>query len=103
MRSSKLHLPTLREPPKDAEVISHQYLVRAGYIRRVAAGIYSFLPLGVRALEKVKRIVREEMDAAGAQEVFMPAIVPAELWQESERWQQYGPELLRLKDRKATE
>jgi prolyl-tRNA synthetase len=103
MRSSKLHLPTLREPPKDAEVISHQYLVRAGYIRRVAAGVYSFLPLGVRALEKCKRIVREEMDAAGAQEVFMPAIIPAELWQESERWQQYGPELLRVKDRKAAD
>jgi prolyl-tRNA synthetase len=100
MRFSQLHLPTLREPPKDAETVSHQYLVRGGYIRRVAAGIYSFLPLGVRSLEKVKRIVREEMDRAGALEVFMPAIVPAELWQESGRWQQYGPELLRLKDRK---
>lgn len=103
MRASQLHLPTLREPPKDAETISHQYLVRAGFIRRVAAGIYSFLPLGVRAMEKVKRIVREEMNRAGAQEVFMPAIVPAELWQESGRWQQYGPELLRLKDRKGAD
>ena len=100
MRASQLHLPTLREAPKDAEVISHQYLVRAGYIRRVAAGIYSFLPLGVKALEKVKGIVRQEMNRAGAQEVFMPAIVPAELWQESGRWDFYGPELLRLKDRK---
>lgn len=100
MRASQLHLPTLREAPKDAEVISHQYLVRAGYIRRVAAGIYSFLPLGVRALEKVKGIVRQEMNRAGAQEVFMPAIVPAELWQESGRWDFYGPELLRIKDRK---
>lgn len=103
MRASQLHLPTLREPPKDAEVVSHQYLVRAGYIRRVAAGIYSFLPLGVRVVEKVKGIVREEMNRAGAQEVFMPAVVPAELWQESGRWAQYGPELLRLKDRKGAE
>ena len=103
MRASQLHLPTLREAPKDAEVISHQYLVRAGYIRRVAAGIYSFLPLGVRALEKVKAVVRQEMNRAGAQEVFMPAIVPAELWQESKRWEFYGPELLRLKDRKAAD
>ena len=100
MRASQLHQPTLREAPKDAEVISHQYLVRGGYIRRVAAGIYSFLPLGVRALEKVKTIVRQEMNRAGAQEVFMPAIVPAELWQESGRWDFYGPELLRIKDRK---
>jgi prolyl-tRNA synthetase len=103
MRASLLHLPTLREPPKDAETVSHQLLVRAGYIRRVAAGIYSFLPLGVRAVEKVKQIVREECNRAGAQEVFLPAIVPAELWQESGRWQQYGPELLRLKDRKQAE
>ena len=103
MRASQLHLPTLREPPKDAEVVSHQYLVRAGYIRRVAAGIYSFLPLGVRSLEKIKTIIRQEMNRAGAQEVFMPAIVPAELWQESGRWAQYGPELLRLKDRKGAE
>lgn len=103
MRASQLHLPTLREPPKDAETISHQFLVRGGYIRRVAAGIYSFLPLGVRSMEKVKRVVREEMDRAGAQEVFLPAIVPAELWIESGRWQKYGPELLRLKDRKQAE
>ena len=74
-----MHLQTLREPPKDAEVVSHQFLVRAGYIRRVAAGIYSFLPLGVRVVEKVKGIVREEMNRAGAQEVFMPAVIPAEL------------------------
>ena len=100
MRASQLHQPTLREAPKDAEVISHQYLVRGGYIRRVAAGIYSFLPLGVRSLEKVKAIVRQEMNRAGAQEVFMPAIIPAELWQESGRWDFYGPELLRIKDRK---
>ena len=103
MRASQLHLPTLREAPKDAEVASHQFLIRAGFIRRVAAGIYSFLPLGVRSLEKIKTIIREEMNRAGAQEVFMPAIVPAELWQESGRWQQYGPELLRLKDRKGAD
>ncbi|MBM4345221.1 MAG: proline--tRNA ligase [Deltaproteobacteria bacterium] len=100
MRLQQLHLPTLREPPKDAETVSHQLLVRAGYIRRIAAGIYSFLPLGVRSLEKVKAIIRQEMDRAGAQEVFMPAIIPAELWQQSGRWPVYGPELLRLKDRK---
>ncbi len=100
MRIQRLHLPTLREPPKDAETVSHQLLVRAGYIRRIAAGIYSFLPLGVRTLEKVKAIIREEMDRAGAQEVFMPAIIPAELWQQSGRWPVYGPELLRVKDRK---
>jgi prolyl-tRNA synthetase len=100
MRASRLHLPTLREPPKDAETISHQLLVRSGYIRRVAAGIYSFLPLGVRAVEKVKQVVREEMNRAGALEVFLPAVIPAELWQESGRWSQYGPELLRVKDRK---
>ena len=100
MRATHLHQPTLREAPKDAEVVSHQHLVRAGYIRRVAAGIYSFLPLGVKALEKVKAVVRQEMNRAGAQEVFMPAIIPAELWQESGRWEFYGPELLRIKDRK---
>ena len=95
-----LHQPTLREAPKDAEVISHALLVRAGLIRKAAAGIYTFLPLGLRALSKVKRVVREELDRAGAQEVLMPMVTPAELWQESGRWQKYGPELLRLKDRK---
>ena len=100
MRIKSLHVPTLREAPKDAETVSHQLLVRAGYIRRLAAGIYSFLPLGVRSLKKVKAIIREEMDRAGAHEVFMPAIIPAELWQESGRWKVYGPELLRLQDRK---
>lgn len=100
MKISKLHIPTLREAPKDAEVISHQYLIRAGFVRRVAAGIYSFLPLGVRSLEKIKGIVRQEMNDAGAQEVFMPAVIPAELWEESGRWTFYGPELLRMQDRK---
>jgi prolyl-tRNA synthetase len=103
MRLSKLHIPTLREPPKDAEVISHQLLVRAGFIRRAAAGVYSFLPLAVRSMEKVKRIIREELDEAGAQEVLMPVAVPADLWLESNRWNEYGPELLRFKDRKGAD
>ncbi len=100
MRLSKMHVPTLREAPKDAEVISHQLLLRAGYIRRAAAGIYTFLPLAVRTLEKVKRIIREELENAGAQEILLPMVIPAELWIESGRWQKYGPELLRIKDRK---
>ncbi|MGB0646270.1 MAG: proline--tRNA ligase [Bradymonadia bacterium] len=100
MRSSQLHAPTLKENPRDAEVVSHQLLVRGGYIRGVAAGIYNFLPLGHRVLQKVAQIIREEMNRAGAQEVLMPLIQPAELWQESDRWAQYGPEMMRLKDRK---
>ncbi len=99
MRLSKLLLPTLRELPAEAEVASHRLMLRAGMIRRVAAGIYTWLPLGLRVLRKVERIVREEMDRTGAQEVLMPAVQPAELWQESGRWAQYGPELLRLRDR----
>jgi len=86
--------------PKDAEVVSHQMLVRGGYLRKVAAGIYNFLPLARRVLRKIETIVREEMDAAGAQEVLLPFVQPAELWIESDRWQKYGPELARLKDRK---
>ena len=99
MRASRLLLATLKETPADAEVISHQLMLRAGLIRRLAAGLYTWLPLGLRVLHKVERIVREEMDRAGAQEVLMPAIQPAELWKESGRWDQYGPELLRLRDR----
>ncbi len=99
MRLSRLLLPTLRELPADAEIVSHRLMLRAGMIRKVAAGIYTWLPLGLRVLRKVERIVREEMDRAGAQEVLMPAVQPAELWQESGRWAQYGPELLRLSDR----
>jgi prolyl-tRNA synthetase len=99
MRLSRLLLPTLRELPADAEIVSHRLMLRAGMIRKVAAGIYTWLPLGLRVLRKVERIVREEMDRAGAQEVLMPALQPAELWQESGRWAQYGPELLRLSDR----
>ena len=103
MRAHRLHIPTLREPPRDAEVISHALLVRAGFIRRAAAGIYSFLPMGMRSLEKIKGIIREELAEAGAEEVLLPVVVPAELWQESGRWEQYGPELLRLSDRKGGE
>jgi len=99
MRTSQLLLATVKEDPADAEVVSHKLMLRAGMIRKVAAGVYSWLPLGLRTLRKVERIVREEMDGAGAQEVLMPAVQPAELWQESSRWEQYGPELLRIKDR----
>src|SRR5476649_511560 len=99
MRLSQYPINTVRETPSEAEVISHQLMLRAGMIRRIAAGIYSWLPLGLRALRKVETIVREEMDRAGALELLMPAIQPAELWQESGRWSEYGPELLRLKDR----
>jgi prolyl-tRNA synthetase len=99
MRSSQLLMPTLKEVPADAEVISHQLMLRAGMIRKLAAGLYTWLPLGLKVLRKVEAIVREEMNRAGAQEVLMPAVQPAELWQESQRWGQYGPELLRFKDR----
>ncbi|RME33911.1 MAG: proline--tRNA ligase [Gammaproteobacteria bacterium] len=99
MRVSRLLMPTLRDAPADAEVVSHQLMLRAGLIRRLAAGIYSWLPLGLRVLRKVEAIVREEMDRAGAQELLMPMVQPAELWQESGRWEKYGPELLRFTDR----
>ncbi len=99
MKTSKLLLATVREAPADAEIVSHQLMLRAGMVRQLARGIYTWLPLGLRVLRKVEQIVRQEMDAAGAQEVLMPAIQPAELWQESERWNQYGPELLRITDR----
>jgi prolyl-tRNA synthetase len=92
-------IPTLRQDPAEAEVISHRLLVRAGMIRQVARGIYDFLPLGLRVVRKVEAIVREEMNRAGAQEILMPAVCPAELWQESGRWDHYGKELLRIKDR----
>ena len=99
MRTSQLLLATLREAPSDAEIVSHQLMIRAGMIRRLAAGIYTWLPLGLRVLRKIEKVVRAEMDASGAQEVLMPGVQPAELWQESGRWEKYGPELLRLKDR----
>ncbi|WP_150305509.1 proline--tRNA ligase [Pseudomonas saliphila] len=99
MRTSKYLISTLKETPADATVISHQLMLRAGMIRKIASGLYTWLPMGLRVLRKVEKVVREEMDNAGALEVLMPAIQPAELWQESGRWEQYGPELLRLKDR----
>ena len=99
MRTSQLLLPTLKEDPIDTVVISHKLMLRAGMIRQLASGLYTWLPLGVRVLRKVERIVREEMNRAGAQEVLMSGVQPAELWQETGRWSQFGPELLRLNDR----
>jgi prolyl-tRNA synthetase len=99
MRWSRYPIQTVKETPAEAEVISHQLMLRAGLIRRLAAGIYTWTPFGLRSLRKVEQIIREEMDRAGALEVLMPAVQPAELWQESGRWEQYGPELLRLQDR----
>jgi len=99
MRLSQYPINTMKETPAEAEVVSHQLMLRAGLIRRLAAGLYSWLPLGLRVLQKVERIIREEMNRAGAFELVMPVIQPAELWQESGRWTKYGPELLRIKDR----
>lgn len=99
MRLSQYPISTLKEVPADAEVVSHRLMLRAGLIRRSAAGLYTWLPMGLRVLKKVERIVREEMDRAGALELLMPTVQPAELWQESGRWVKYGPELLRFKDR----
>jgi prolyl-tRNA synthetase len=103
MRWSRCHIPTLKEAPADAEVASHKLLVRAGMIRRLTAGVYNWLPLGLRALNKVAAIVREEMDRAGALEVFLPVVQPADLWKESGRWEFYGKELLRFTDRNERE
>lgn len=99
MRTSRFFISTLKEAPADAELVSHKLMLRAGLIRRLAGGIYSWMPLGLRTVRKVEHIIREEMNRAGAIETFMPAVQPAELWKESGRWQKYGPELLRLKDR----
>ena len=99
MRASRFLFATLRETPSDAEVISHQLMLRAGMIRKLASGLYSWLPMGVRVLNKVEAIVREEMDRAGSLQVLMPVTQPASLWEESGRYVQYGPELLRFKDR----
>ena len=103
MRASQLYLYTLREVPAEAEIASHILLLRAGFIRKLVSGVYGFLPLGTRSLHKVEQIVREEMDNAGAQEIQMSALQPAELWQESGRWSAYGPEMWRLKDRNQRE
>lgn len=99
MRYSEMFLPTVREVPSDAEIISHQLMIRAGIIRKLTSGIYTYLPLGYRVIRKVEQIIREEMNRAGAQEVFMPTVQPRELWEESGRWSLYGKELLRFKDR----
>ncbi|TRW95269.1 proline--tRNA ligase [Candidatus Methylobacter oryzae] len=99
MRTSQFPLNTVKETPADAEIASHQLMIRAGLIRKLAAGLYSWLPLGLRVMRKVEKITREEMEKAGALEVLMPGLQPAELWQETGRWEQYGPELARLKDR----
>jgi len=96
---SKVFLPTLKDTPQDAEVISHQLMLRSGMIRRVTSGIYIWLPIGLKVLRKVENIVREEMDASGAQEVLMPMVQPKELWEETQRWEKMGPELLRIQDR----
>src|SRR4030066_1644180 len=99
MYYSKLLIPTLREDPGETEIISHRLMLRAGMIRKLAAGIYSYLPLGYRVIRKIENIVREEMNMAGAQEGWLPGVQPAELWRETSRWEKYGKELLRLKDR----
>ena len=96
---SKIFIPTLKDSPQDAEVISHQLMLRAGMIRKVSLGIYTWLPLGLKVLRKIENIVREEMDQSGAQEVLMPMVHPKELWEETKRWEKMGPELLRIKDR----
>src|SRR6476660_3069366 len=99
MRLSQYPITTTKETPAEAEVLSHQLMLRAGMVRRVAAGIYTWLPMGLKVMRKVENVVREEMERAGAREMLMPAVQPAELWQESNRWSAYGPELLRFKDR----
>src|SRR3977135_4313812 len=103
MRLSRYFLPLLRETPKEAEIVSHRLMLRAGMIRQEAAGIYAWLPLGLRVLQKVGQIVREEMDRAGAIELLMPTLQLADLWRETGRYEAYGPEMLRIKDRHARE
>jgi prolyl-tRNA synthetase len=99
MRYSNFFIPTYKEVPSDAEIISHQLMLRAGLVRKLTSGIYTYLPAGLRSIKKVENIIREEMNRAGAVEILMPAVQPAELWQESGRWDYYGRELLRFKDR----
>ena len=99
MKQSMTLIPTLREVPADAEIKSHQLLLRAGFMRQNASGVYSYLPLAKRVLQKIEQIIREEMDATGAVELLMPTLQQAELWQESGRWYTYGPELMRIHDR----
>src|SRR3954471_12582810 len=99
MKTSRFFIATQKEVPAEAEIVSHRLMLRASMIRRQAAGIYTWLPLGFRVLKKVEKIVREEMNRAGALEMVMPVVQPGELWRESHRWDEYGPELLRFKDR----
>ena len=99
MKMSNLLLPTLREVPADAEITSHKLMLRAAMVRKLGSGIYSYLPLGLRVLQKVENIIREEMNAAGAQELLMPALLPAEAYQASGRWEVFGPSMFKLKDR----
>ncbi|MGL4977067.1 MAG: proline--tRNA ligase, partial [Cetobacterium sp.] len=103
MRLSRYYVKTLKETPKEAEVISHKLLLRSGMIKRLASGVYTYLPLGLKALKKVENIVREEMNRAGAQEIFMPVLQPAELWKESGRWDVMGAEMMRIQDRHSRE
>ena len=100
MKLSEMFLSTHKEDPRDAEVVSHKLMLRSGMLRKLSSGIYSYLPYGLKAIRKVENIVREEMNAAGAQELLMPGVQPAELWEESGRWSFYGKELLRFEDRK---
>src|SRR6266705_3309649 len=99
MRASRFFISTLKEAPSDAEIISHKLMMRAGMIKRLGSGIYSYMPMGLRVIRKVEAIIREEMNRTGAVELLMPVVQPAELWQETGRFQKYGPELLRVKDR----
>ena len=99
MRQSTILLPTMKEDPADADVISHKLMLRAGLIRQLASGLYTWLPLGLRVLRKIESIIREELNVSGAQEILMPVVQPAELWEETGRWAKMGPELLRIQDR----
>ena len=99
MRLSQFHLRTVKETPADAEVVSHQLMLKAGMLRKLAAGLYTWSPLGLRVLRKVEKVVREEMDRSGAVEMLMPTVQPAELWQETGRWQKFGPPRLKIRDR----
>ncbi|MGH8673959.1 MAG: proline--tRNA ligase, partial [Burkholderiales bacterium] len=98
MRASRYFIGTIKEAPAEAELVSHRLMLRAGLIRRLGAGLYTWMPLGLRVLRKVEAVVREEMNRAGALEVQMPCVIPAELWQETGRWQAFGPQLLKIRD-----
>jgi prolyl-tRNA synthetase len=103
MRLSQFHLRTVKETPADAEIVSHQLMLKAGMVRKLAAGLYTWSPLGLRVLRKVEAVVRQEMDRSGAVELLMPTIQPRELWEETGRWEKFGPQLLKIKDRKEQE